>query len=111
MNTSIPHIRHETLDTNRDEILDVRVHVGKEQIRGALRYDPGALLGADDLVLPLAHDRTIAVYGDSPAIVDGVVDRLREGGYEAAVLDGGIEAWIDDGLPTEEITLEQPVPR
>ncbi|HEY1655076.1 MAG TPA: rhodanese-like domain-containing protein [Candidatus Tumulicola sp.] len=93
------------------EILDVRHHSGKHQIRGAVRYDPKALLDADPLVLPLTHDGPIAVYADSDDTVRAVVARLKSSGYGGATpLEGGIDAWQDAGLPLEEITQEQPVP-
>jgi rhodanese-related sulfurtransferase len=91
-------------------ILDVR-HSGHRQIRGALQYDPKALLDADPLALPLPHDRPVAVYGDNDETVGHVVQKLRAGGYSgAAPLTGGIAAWESAGLPLEEITEEQPVP-
>ncbi|MEO7202804.1 MAG: rhodanese-like domain-containing protein [Candidatus Tumulicola sp.] len=91
-------------------ILDVR-HSGHRQIRGALQYDPKALLDADPLALPLPHDKTVAVYGDNDETVARVVQKLRAAGYSgAAPLAGGIAAWESAGLPLEEITEEQPVP-
>ena len=92
-------------------ILDVRRRAGKRQIRGALRYDPHALLQADALSLPLDRESPIAVYGDSEKIVGEIVDRLRKQGYGgAAPLRGGIEAWENARLPMEDATQEQPVP-
>lgn len=91
-------------------ILDVR-HSGHRQIRGALRYNANALLDADPLALPLAHDAPVAVYGDNDETVARVVQKLRAAGYSgAAPLTGGIAAWESSGLPLEEITEEQPVP-
>jgi rhodanese-related sulfurtransferase len=91
-------------------ILDVR-HSGHRQIRGALQYDPKALLDADPLALPLPHDAPVAVYGDDDETVARVVEKLRAAGYSGAVpLTGGIDAWESAGLPLEEITEEQPVP-
>jgi len=92
------------------EVIDVRRHASKTQIRGALRYDPRELLKVDHPVLPVERDRTIAVYGDSEQTVKEVVEHLRDDGYHAAVLVGGIEEWTKRGLPTEELTQEQPIP-
>jgi rhodanese-related sulfurtransferase len=91
-------------------ILDVR-HSGHRQIRGALQYNPKALLDANPLALPLPHDTPVAVYGDNDETVALVVEKLRAAGYSgAAPLQGGIAAWESAGLPLEEITEEQPVP-
>jgi rhodanese-related sulfurtransferase len=92
-------------------ILDVRRRPGKEQIRGALRYDERALLDEEHLTLPLPHDRRIIVYGDSEQDAEQIAARLREQGYaQAAVLEGGFDAYRQAGLPTEELTQEQPIP-
>lgn len=91
--------------------LDVRKHPGKEQIRGALRYDPKALLGVERLALPIPHDGRIVVYGDHEQEAAEVAARLRRQGYtNASVLEGGFEAYRSAGLPVEEITQDQPVP-
>ncbi len=91
-------------------ILDVR-HSGHRQIRGALQYNPKALLDADPLALPLPHDAPVAVYGDDDETVARVVQKLRDAGYSgAAPLAGGIAAWERAGLPLEASTEEQPVP-
>jgi rhodanese-related sulfurtransferase len=92
-------------------ILDVRRHTGKRQIRGALQYDPAAILDAKPLALPLPREATIAVYGDDDETVQKVVGKLLGAGYSgAAPLAGGIDGWERAGLALEEITEEQPVP-
>lgn len=99
------------IDTATMPTLDVRTKAGKEQIRGALRYDPKILLSASQLTLPLPHDGRIVVYGDTEEQAQRVAARLREEGYvHAGVLDGGFEAYREAGLPVEEITQEQPIP-
>ena len=108
---SIPRVRPSEIDTTTMPALDVRAHPGKEQIRGALRYDPKVLLSEERLVLPLPHDSRIVVYADDDKRAADVAARLREQGYtEAAILNGGFEAYKKAGLPTEEITQEQPIP-
>ena len=103
-------MRPDQIDTAGVPILDVRMRRGSSQIRGALHYDPKGMLEAEKLVLPLPHDRPIAVYGDSDSIVAAVVDKLKRSGYGgAAPLAGGIEAWRDAGLPLEEASEEQPI--
>ena len=104
-------LRPDQIDTTTTPVLDVRMRTGTKQIRGAIHYDPKALLEADPLVLPLPHDAPIAVYGDSERVLLAVIDKLRRSGYGgAARLEGGIEAWHDAGLPLEEAMQEQPVP-
>lgn len=99
------------VDTTTMPTLDVRKHARGEQIRGALRYDPEALLTEERLALPLARERKVIVYSDDDKLAERVAARLREQGYgNTAVLDGGLEAWKRAGLPTEQVTQEQPVP-
>jgi rhodanese-related sulfurtransferase len=104
-------LRPDQVNVSTTPLLDVRMRPGSVQIRGAVHYNPKALLEADPLVLPIPHDAPVAVYGDSEPVVAAVVDKLQRSGYEgAARLDGGIEGWRDAGLPIEESTQEQPVP-
>lgn len=106
-----PRARVGEIDTTTMPTLDVRRHPGKEQIRGALRYDPKILLSASQLTLPLPHDGRIVVYADDEEQAERVAARLREEGYaHATVLDGGFEAYREAGLPVEELTQEQPIP-
>jgi len=104
-------MRAADIDSATTTILDVRRHPGKEQIRGALRYDERALLNEERLTLPLPHERPIAIYGDTEEDAERVAARLREEGYsQAAVLEGGFEHYRRAGLPIEELTQEQPIP-
>lgn len=108
---AVRRVRASEIDTTTMPVLDARRHPGKEQIRGALRYDERALLGEERLTLPLPHDGRIVVYADSDEEAERVADRLREQGYaQAAILEGGFDSYREAGLPTEEITQEQPVP-
>ncbi len=92
-------------------ILDLRKHRHGEQIRGALRYDPHALLKADPLVLPLPKERTIALYTDDERIAQAVGEKLLTSGYEDVVeIEDGLDGWKAAGRPTEGETQEQPVP-
>lgn len=107
----IARVQPTEIDTATMPVLDARRHPGKEQIRGALRYDERALVTEDKLTLPLPHEGRIVVYADSEQEAQQVAERLREQGYsQAALLDGGFEAYCEAGLPTEELTQEQPVP-
>lgn len=108
---TVPRVRAGEVDTNTMPTIDVRRHPGKEQIRGALRYDPKALLAEERLTLPFAHDGRIVVYGDDENEAVQIAGRLRQQGFiKAAILDGGFAAYRDAGLPVEEITQQQPVP-
>jgi rhodanese-related sulfurtransferase len=108
---TIPRISAREIDTTTTPTLDARSHPGKEQIRGALRYDPKALLGEEPLTLPLPHAGRIIVYADNEERAVQIAARLREEGYaDACVLQGGFEAYHAAGLPVEQLTQQQPVP-
>jgi rhodanese-related sulfurtransferase len=107
----VERVRANEIDSTTMPILDARKHPGKEQIRGALRYNERALLTEERLALPLPHEGRIVVYADSDQDAERIAQRLREQGYtQAAVLEGGFGAYREAGLPTEEITQDQPVP-
>jgi len=107
----VPRVRASEIDTTTMPVVDARRHPGKQQIRGAVRYDERALLTEERLTLPLPHEGRIVVYADSDDEAERVAARLREQGYEqTAVLEGGFDAYQQAGLPIEEITQEQPVP-
>lgn len=108
---ALPRVGAREIDTTTMPVLDARRHPGKAQIRGAVRYDERALLGEERLALPLPHEGRIVVYADSESDAEHVARRLGEQGYaNVAVLDGGFDAYVRAGLPTEELTQEQPVP-
>ena len=108
---SIEGVEPSAIDTNTVPTIDARSRPRKEQIRGALRYDPKALLSADRLTLPLPHESRIVVYADSDDRALEIAERLREQGYEqATILEGGFDAYKAAGLPVEQITEEQPIP-
>jgi rhodanese-related sulfurtransferase len=91
--------------------LDVRSKRGRTQIRGALRYDPKALMSQERLALPLPHDGMIVIYADDDARAEEIAQRLQEQGFHnVAVLAGGFEAYEEAGFPTEDATQEQPIP-
>lgn len=109
--SGVQRVRATEIDSTTMPILDARRHPGKEQIRGALRYDERALMTEERLTLPLPHEGRIVVYADSDDEAVEVAQRLRQQGYsQAVVLDGGFDAYRAAGLPTEQITQEQPVP-
>jgi rhodanese-related sulfurtransferase len=94
-----------------DTILDVRRHAGSEQIRGAVRYDPKALLDARELALPLNTEGRIVLDADSEDEASKIAERLvAMGAQNVCYLNGGIAGWRAAGLRTEKATQEQPVP-
>lgn len=111
LNEPNARVRIGEIDPETTPFVDVREHTGGEQIRGAVRYNPKVLLREAALMLPLPHEASIAVYGDSDDEAEAVVRKLRSQGYNrAAVLEGGFDAYRAAGLPTEELTQEQPIP-
>ena len=111
MSDEIDRIAPDRVDTATMPTLDVRKHQGKQQIRGALRYDPKRLLAEEHLALPLAHDQRVIVYSDDDETAVEIAEYLRGQGYaNAAILAGGFKAYRDAGLPLEEATQEQPIP-
>jgi len=95
-------------------LLDVRGSTGKQQIYGAINYDPKKLRSASKLVLPLPKsDGLIVLYdasGDSRDL-ETIAEKLRADGYASIyALEGGFDAWDAAGGRIEEATIEQPVP-
>jgi hypothetical protein len=94
-----------------DTVLDVRHHVGSAQIRGAVRYQPKALLEAEHLSLPLPIEHRIVLHVDRASDALPIADKLGERGAQEVV---ALKASLDDcrqaGLTLEEPTFEQPVP-
>ena len=77
-------------------------------IAGALRGDPDAL-GSWSHSLPRA--RPIVTYCEHGGAVSGAsADALAAQGFSAAVLTGGLQAWLDAGHPSIRIRRELHVP-
>jgi rhodanese-related sulfurtransferase len=95
-----------TLIADRADIavLDVRRRPAFEAeprlIQGAVWRDPEAVaIWAD----ALNRNRPVIVYCvHGHEVSQGVVDRLRTLGFEAALLEGGIEAWKASGWPVTD---------
>lgn len=91
-------VRPDELDMTRDVIIDARLRPTEWGIASARQCDALACLSGSPCDLP--QDCRIAVYGDSEAIAQAVVQHLHESGYpRAALLDGGFEGWWDLGMP------------
>ncbi len=106
MNDAVPSMRVDAIEA-QTPILDVRRAPHVYQIRGAVRYDPEVLLAAEHPTLPVDKRDPLVLYGDSEELLAAVVVKLRREGYLAAVLEGGIEGWRDNGLPVEELRPPQ----
>lgn len=93
-------VRADELDTTRDVIIDARLRRTEWGIAAAHHCDVLTCLSGTPPDLP--HGGRIAVYGDSQAIAQAVVDHLHKFGYaRAALLDGGFEDWRDLGMPVQ----------
>ncbi|MFP3939387.1 MAG: rhodanese-like domain-containing protein [Thermoanaerobaculia bacterium] len=78
-----------------EEFTDEQGHV-----KGARNLPLDELPERLDQLVPL-KDRTFLVYCGSDACGEQALTALLEAGYEEAILmDGGIEAWLEDGFGT-----------
>lgn len=102
--SDVPVIRADQLSSDRYVLLDVRLRPGDRKAARAVLRSPQEILLSDGIP-GIARDSRIAVYGDSESLVSAVVLHLRRNGYlNAAVLQGGFEAWRDFGMPLERIS-------
>lgn len=100
---NVPVIRADQLSSDRYVLLDVRLQPGTRKASGAVLRSPQEILLSDELT-GISHDARIAVYGDSASLVSAIVTHLRCNGYRnAALLQGGFEAWRDFGMPLQDI--------
>ena len=94
-------------------IIDVGNHVGRKEIRNAIRYRPTDLLAPDHLTLPLPVDRKIVLYGaeGSSERIEAIAERFERSGFaDVAILSGGFTAYEKAGGATQEASVEQVVP-
>lgn len=102
-------LKEETLDpeharkliaTEGAQALDLREQddFAEGHIVGAVRADEGDI---DEALESLSDDRPVVVVcADGKRSPDVAAD-LRERGYQAAVVKGGMNAWTGDSLPTQ----------
>jgi rhodanese-related sulfurtransferase len=102
-------VKEETLDPKRareliasegGQAVDLREEddFADGHIAGAVRADEADI---DDALESLSQDRPVVVVcADGKRSPDVAAD-LRERGYQAAVVKGGMKAWTGDGLPTQ----------
>ncbi len=100
------------LDANEAFVVDIRMKATGEQIPGSRQYDAKQLLDAEPLVLPMPKDGLTVVvdnHGDEKDL-GRVVERLGAAGFaNVRILEGGFKAWSEAELPTEELSMKQPV--
>ncbi len=82
------------------QILDVRLESERSQghVSGSLHIQLTELAGRAG---ELERETPILIYCKSGSRAAMAAEALRGAGYEVAVVDGGIQAWIEAGLPIE----------
>ncbi len=106
-----PHDLHGRIGTAQAPIvLDVRLiaDVGKDDrmVVSARRRDPEQVAR---WAAELPPGRTVVVYCvHGRHVSQGIAAVLRERGLDAVLLDGGIAAWIEAGLPTRRMLAPTP---
>jgi 3-mercaptopyruvate sulfurtransferase SseA len=111
METTVDELR--ALAESGATILNVSKHVGRHELRGAVRYRPHDLLTPDRLAIPIAPDKPVVLYderGDGD-LTGQIAEKLRANGFaDVRILTGGFAAWEAAGGETQEPSLEQVVP-
>jgi membrane protein DedA with SNARE-associated domain/rhodanese-related sulfurtransferase len=93
-------------------IADVRSHgyydTQAERIQGSIRIEPNRL---PEILPTLPKDREVYLYCSclNEATSQRVAELLREGGFEASVIVGGLSAWKKAGHPLEQVPAEDVV--
>ena len=102
----------QALGQNGATVMNVGKHAGKREIRGAIRYRPGDLLTAEQLMLPISPDLPVVLYDEHGADdhTRQIAEKLRAASHRVEILEGGFAAWSDAGGETQEPSIEQTVP-
>jgi len=93
-------------------IADVRSHgyydAKAERILGSIRIEPNRL---PEVLTDLPKDREVYLYCScmNEATSQRVAELLRDGGFEAKVVVGGLSAWKKAGHPLEQVPAEDVV--
>ncbi len=90
-------------------VLDVRQRRDDLQIPTSFWFDPNDLLKADRILVSARKDQLIVTYDDSPdeAMSSQIAEKLIAQGYwNAHPLEGGIDAWREQGFPIEPRPVE-----
>jgi rhodanese-related sulfurtransferase len=110
-----PELREETLDPQRAreliasegvQALDLRDQddFADAHIAGAVRAEGGEI---DSALESLDQERPVVVVCADGKRSAEVAEDLRERGYQAAVVAGGMKAWTGDGLPVQPRESEE----
>ena len=94
-----PDCARELIASERGQVLDLRgdEEFAADRIAGAVRPS------GDDIETALEsvdEDRPVLVICEDGKRSSEVAADLRERGYQASVVEGGMKAWIGDKLPT-----------
>jgi len=86
--------------------LDVRrktdYEASPKKIKGAVWHDPETI---DTWIKQLPVDTlTIAYCLKGGSVSQSVADKLQKNGLEAVFLEGGLNAWVENGQPMEDIS-------
>ena len=83
-----------------------------ERIRGSMRVDTKGLM---EVMGGLERGREVYVYCScrNEKTSERLAEVLGQAGYQARVVEGGLEAWKKAGLPVEQVPAEEmmPLPR
>lgn len=104
-----PELNEESLDPGRArkliasdgaQVLDLQDDddFAEAHIAGAVRADREEI---DAALESLDEDRPVVVVCEDGERSGEVAAELRERGYQAAVVEGGMKAWTGDSLPTQ----------
>jgi rhodanese-related sulfurtransferase len=82
------------------QLVDVRVahEWAAGRIGGAVHIELGELTARED---EIDRDRPVVFYCQGDNRSDMAAAAFAAGGYDAAVLTGGIQAWVEAGLPLD----------
>jgi rhodanese-related sulfurtransferase len=86
---------------------------GKREIRGSIRYDPGELLEAEHLALPIERDRRVILYAEHghDETLARIAEKMRADGFtDVRVYEGTLAAYEQAGGETQEASMEQIIP-
>lgn len=92
------------LDSGEAAVIDVRMAYdwAGGRIHGSINLPNQAIQFRTSEV---PQDRELIFYGSNTAKGSAAAQKARDLGFSAvAVIDGGFDAWLDAGLPSESIT-------
>src|SRR3954469_9894687 len=94
-----PDRAREVIASEGGQVLDLRGEedFAEDHIAGAVRAEDEDI---DAAVESLDEDRPVLVVCEDGKRSSDVAEDLRERGYQAAVVKGGMKGWIGDSMPT-----------